>query len=443
MDFRRKIEGYLVSWKNKKGRKPLIMRGARQVGKTATLTAFAKHFPNFIYINLEKPEHARLFSHEVSLAEFEKIVNLSFGKSLTDNTFLFIDEIQEIPSLLKLLRFFYEEKPRITVAAAGSLFEVRLNEIEQSLPVGRVEYCFMYPLDFLEFLEAFDEKNLADFIHNFHIQDKIPHAIHERLLSLFYDYTLIGGMPEAVKIYLETKDIKAVNEVYSNLFLSFRDDIYKYSNLTKAKYVTFVLEQAPLFAGTTITYENFASSAFKSREIAHSFDILQKAMLVYQVRGTKSSEFPLMAKRKKPPKVLFLDIGFVNYLMGVQSQYLSITDLTGLYRGRIAEQIVGQTLLSTYQHSLPNLYYWYAKSGSQAEIDFCLPYNGNIIGFEVKSGTAGKLRSAHSFLKRVKNGIIIRAYTGEFKRQEKLTSLPFYLLPVWQKIIEEILSEKN
>lgn len=443
MDFKRKIEGYLLTWKNKKGRKPLIMRGARQVGKTATLTAFAKHFPNFIHINLEKPEHARLFSQEVSLAEFEKIINLSFGKSLTDNTFLFIDEIQEIPSLLKLLRFFYEEKPQITVAAAGSLFEVRLKDIEQSLPVGRVEYCFLYPLDFLEFLEAINEKNLAGFIHNFNLQDKIPRAIHERLLSLFNDYTLIGGMPEAVKIYLATKDIKVVNEIYSNLFLSFRDDVYKYSNLTKAKYVNFVLEQAPLFAGTTITYEKFASSAFKSREIAHSFDILQKAMLVYQVRGTKSSEFPLIAQRKKPPKVLFLDIGFVNYLMGVQSQYLAITDLTGLYRGRIAEQIVGQTLLASYQHTIANLYYWYAKSGSQAEVDFCLPYNGKIIGFEVKSGVAGKLRSAHSFINKVKNGVIIRVYSGEFKKERSLISIPFYLLPVWQKIAEEILSEKN
>lgn len=407
------------------------------MGKTSLLTNFAKrNFTDLIYINLEKTEHRRLFPEDISLPEFEKTVNLYFRKSFSPDTFLFIDEIQEAPQLLTLFRFLYEDKPSIPLAAAGSLFEIRLKEMHISLPVGRVEYCFLYPLDFLEFLEAVNESLLAEYIKKYDFKERIPSGIHTKLLELYYEYCLIGGMPEAVKIYAQTKDLNRVNEVYSNLFLSFKDDVYKYSSPARAKYVNFVLENAPLFAGSTITYEKFSQSLYKSREISFAFDLLQKTMLLYQVRGTKNDMLPLFAQRKKAPKLIFLDTGLTNYLMGIQPQYNQIKDLGNFYRGRIAEQTVGQNLISGFYTSLPDLYYWYGKGWSEAELDYCINFEGKIVGFEIKSGKSGKLRSAHEFLKRVKNGIIIRIYAGEFRKDKEFISLPFYLIPVWKNAVK-------
>lgn len=279
MDLKRDLEDFLQTWKNKPNRKPLIMRGARQVGKTSLLTSFAgRNFSDYIYINLEKTEHRRLFPQDISLPEFEKTVNLYFHKTLSTDTFLFIDEIQEAPQLLPLLRFFYEDKPSIPVAAAGSLFEIKLKDMHISLPVGRVEYCFLYPLNFTEFLKGIHESSLAEYIKTYNFIEHIPSGIHAKLLELYYDYCLIGGMPEAVKVYALSKDLNRVNEVYSNLFLSFKDDAYKYSSSKKVKYVNFVLENAPLFAGTVITYEKFSQSLYKSREISFAFDLLQKTI---------------------------------------------------------------------------------------------------------------------------------------------------------------------
>lgn len=397
------------------------------MGKTSLLTSFAsRNFSDYIYINLEKTEHRRLFPQDISLPEFEKTVNLYFHKTLSANTFLFIDEIQEAPQLLPLLRFFYEDKPSVPVAAAGSLFEIKLKDMHISLPVGRVEYCFLYPLNFTEFLKGINESSLAEYIKKYDFIEHIPSGIHTNLLELYYDYCLIGGMPEAVKVYALSKDLNRVNEVYSNLFLSFKDDVYKYSSSKKVKYVNFVLENAPLFAGTVITYEKFSQSLYKSREISFAFDLLQKTMLLYQVRGTKNDILPLFAQRKKSPKLIFLDSGLVNYLMGIQPQYNKI---------RIAEQTVGQTLLSYFNTSLPDLYYWYGKSGSEAELDYCLSFEGKIVGFEIKSGKSGKLRSAHEFLKRVKAGKVIRIYSGEFRKERRMISLPFYLVPFWKKAV--------
>lgn len=414
----------------------MILRGARQVGKTsATLLFGKKYFKNIVHINLEKAEHSRLFSQAISLPEFEKTVNVVFGSSLIPGeTLLFIDEIQESPHLLKLLRFFFEERPRLHVIAAGSLFEIKIKEQGVALPVGRVEFSYLYPLDFFEFLETIGESDLLKFLKSFDFKDAVPFPIHQKASTLFYEFFLVGGMPEAVKIYRQTKDIQNVNFVYSNLFTSFKDDVYKYASLATSKYLSFVLEQSPLFAGLSITYEKFASSNYKSREIHNAFDTLSKAMILYQVKATKSTSLPLLLQPKKPPKLLFLDIGLVNFQMGIQKELIQLKDLTSFYQGRIAEQIVGQNLISSFIFTPPHLFYWYKKTGSEAEIDFCLSHNGKIWGIEVKSGQAGRLKSIYQFRKATGSNKIIRVYSGQFKKEGDFVSLPFYFLPRWQDL---------
>ncbi|MBI5400329.1 ATP-binding protein [Candidatus Saganbacteria bacterium] len=438
--FNRKIITYLKQWKTRKDRKPLILRGARQVGKTSAVNIFAKeNFNNLVYLNLENPEHESLFRNPLSLNDFEQIIQIKFGQKIEDGkTLVFIDEIQNSISLMKLLRFFFEEWPALHVIAAGSLLEVKLQKQGFSFPVGRVEYAYLYPLDFFEYLQAKGEVELLKILQKCTIDLPLPQAIHEMASKLFNEYTQIGGMPEAVRVFVEMKDFLAVNRVYNSLLTSFLDDVHKYVAETKVKYLTHVIENAPLFAGQTVTYEHFANSAYRSREMSEAFDTLEKTMLVYRVMGTKEKALPLMPKRKKAPKISFLDIGLVNYRMGIRESRSEMKGLNDLYQGRIAEQIASQHLLSLGEDHLKPIYYWYRDvQGSTAEVDFVVADKNRILPIEVKSGSSGRLRSLLEFIRSTGEKKALRVYSGllttETIKTDKvvfhLLSLPFYLLP--------------
>ena len=437
--FNRDILEYLAEWRLKKARKPLVLRGARQVGKTYAVLTFAKqYFTDFVHINLEKAEHYELFRETNTIAEFEKIADVVLKKKIIPGkTLVFIDEIQNAPNLIALLRFFYEERPDLHVIAAGSLLEVKIKKEGLSMPVGRVEYAYVYPLTFFEFLGAKKENQLLDFLKNVKIKDAIPSAIHERALEVFYDYTLIGGMPEIVSLYLENSSQEELNSAYSSLLTAYAEDIYKYASSAQAKYLRHVLEQAPYFAGERITYEKFGGSDFRSREMGEAFDVLEKTMLVRQVKATKSLRLPLIGQKKQAKKLLYLDSGLVNFKNNLQAQYIKLGDLNDLYRGKIAEQIVGQNIIAGERHSEQDLYYWAKeKSSTSAEVDFCAVSEGKIIGIEVKSGHTGKLKSLLSFAGSVEEGKLVRIYNGPLREEVitisgtkyKLNSLPFYLV---------------
>ena len=447
MILKREIDKYLLSWKNEKNRKPLVIRGARQVGKTFSALIFAKkYFKNTIHINLENPEHLKSFQEPISLKEFEKIIKVNFKKTIDPGkTLIFIDEIQNSPSLIKLLRFFKEEWPKIHVIATGSLLEVIIKKEGFSIPVGRVEYLYLHPLNFFEYLDAKKEKELLRFLKNIQLGEKIPLAIHQRAMNIFYEYTMIGGMPEIVKLFLEGETIEKLKTTYSSIFRGYCEDVYKYSSVANAKYLKYSIERLPLFAGNTITYEKFGEMENKSRETKNSFNTLQDAMIIYQVKATKSIELPIIPQNKRPKKIIFLDVGLVNHQMGILEEYLKIKDLNDFYKGRIAEQIVGQNILSQFTHSPAKIFYWAKeKPKANAEIDFCLTKNNKLIGIEVKSGKTGRLRSLYQFSQDVKNNQIIRIYDGEFKKEKieiknkksELISIPFYLIPCYlEKII--------
>jgi len=437
--FNRRIVDYLFKWKDKKGRKPLVLRGARQVGKTSAILMFARrYFENVIYLNMEKVEHQRLFRGEISLADFEKIIRIEFRqKIIPGKTIIFIDEIQNSVGLIKLLRFFYEERPELHIISAGSLLQAKIEKEGLSLPVGRVENAYLYPLDFFEYLDAKGETELLNFLKTLSFEENIPDGIHRKALNLFYEYTMVGGMPEVVKTFLEGANIEHLNNIYSSLLTGYAEDVYKYSSLANAKYLTFVIETAPLYAGTNISYEKFGGSNFRSREMNRAFDLLEKVMLVYQAKATKSTDIPLVPQRKRPKKLLFLDVGLVNYRMGIQEKFLGLKDLNDFYRGRIAEQIVGQNILSQYMNQAAQIFYWAkGKPEGRAEVDFCLTKGGIILGIEVKSGSSNRLKSLGSFGMLAKDALLLRIYSGILKKGNirinskniPLVSIPFYLV---------------
>jgi len=439
--FNRKVIKYLEEWHKKSNRKPLVLRGARQVGKTSAALIFGKkRFKDIIHLNLDKVEHLRLFREPVSLNEFLTIIKAEFKKPIAPNeTLIFIDEIQNSPALIKLLRFFYEERSDLCVIAAGSLLEVKIEKEGFSFPVGRVEFCYIYPMDFFEYLEAKGEGELLQILKDARTGKDMPDALHQMALKHFYEYAMIGGMPEIVGEYIKHGDVNSIKPLYSSLLTGYLDDVFKYASHAEAKYLSYAIDAAPLFAGTHFTYDKFGGSNFRSREMSRAFSLLEKVMLISQIRATVSKDIPLIPKEKRAKKLIYLDVGLVNHRMNILSSYLGLTDLDAFYQGRIAEQIVAQNLYSLFIDSPARIFYWSRdKKEGNAEVDFCLNFEGRAIGIEVKSGKTGRLKSLCIFAEQNKKSALARVYSGKLKKEKlnkfDMVSVPFYLVPNVLKI---------
>ncbi|MBW2165409.1 MAG: AAA family ATPase, partial [Deltaproteobacteria bacterium] len=275
--FTRKIESELLLWKNAANRKPIVLRGARQVGKTFVVNQFAKNFDHFIDINLERPKERDLFSGFNTGQELVERILLYKGQKIdTKSTLLFIDEIQHSAEAVQSLRYLYEDVKDLHVIAAGSLLEVFLKREGFSFPVGRVRNLFMYPVTFVEYLEA-QNPLLAEKLLQPNVLEES--SLHDLLLDAFNAYAFVGGMPEALAAYGETGSYSAVREIYDAIFMGYIEDVEKYSNLAKAKYLTHAIDRAPLYAGERITYEKFGESSFRSREMKEAFDVLERALI--------------------------------------------------------------------------------------------------------------------------------------------------------------------
>ncbi|KPA15858.1 ATPase AAA [Candidatus Magnetomorum sp. HK-1] len=446
--FYRNIIDKLVIWKNKKNRKPLILRGARQVGKTTAVLMFGeKYFSSMLTINLESIAHRRIFDHPLSIEDFETIIRIHFHTSLSPEILIFIDEIQHSIYLLQLLRFFKEERPDIPVICAGSLLEALISKGGYQIPVGRVTYEYMYPLTFFEYLEATGKTEMLNYLKNIHIDSVIPDSIHFSLLKEINHYSLIGGMPEVISEYLDSKDYHVLSSIYSSLLTGYIEDVYKYTSHSQSKYTQFVIEHAPYYAGERITYNKFSNSQYGSREISSSFDLVEKVMLLNRIHGTVSIKLPIESRLKMPPKIIFLDVGLVNTFLGINPiDFMSSNDLNGFYNGKIAEQVIGQHLICERTNKQFNIFYWAKpKSQGSAEVDFCFSYKGKIIGLEVKSGKSGTLKSLVEFSKKVNNPILIRVYAGQLRidrlasTQHYFLSIPFYLIPGLKYLLDEMM----
>ncbi|MBI5100027.1 MAG: ATP-binding protein [Nitrospirae bacterium] len=446
--FQRTINKFFLEWKSRKKRKPLVVRGARQVGKTSAVNLFAQEFfKTYIYINLELEDNLALFLRMNPVRELLQAIQLKFNKKIIPgDTLIFIDEVQNSSIAMNQLRYFYEEMPDLHVVAAGSLLEVKMKAEGFSFPVGRVEYCYMYPVTFEEFLSATGETEMISYINSIKHDSSIPPEIHTTLMKKYHEYLLVGGMPEAVAGYAETKSLIDVDPVYESILTGFKDDVLKYASLAKAKYIQYLVEHASKYIGLPVKYENFGGSGFRSREMSEAFDVIEKAMIISRVYASSSKQLPIVNNLKKSPKLLFLDTGLVNYQVGLRTEIMNIQDINAVYHGQLSEQIVGQTLLSLAIRKNINLSYWYREQkGSISEIDYLISSHNSLIPVEVKSGKSGTLRSLLNFIDESKNKFAIRIYSGQIgfekirtpnKKQFVLFSIPFYLLHRIEQLLE-------
>ncbi len=295
--FNRIIIEKMRQWSQRKGRKPLVLRGARQVGKTSAVDIFAQEFDSYIYLNLELKEDANLFADDLVVEEL--IQAIFFAKNIHRNagrTLLFIDEIQNSSKAIAMLRYFFESAPDLYVIGAGSLLEVMIGKNQVSFPVGRVQYLFMYPLTFVEYLAALSEEQALETYHTV----PLPAYAQEKMFKLFHQYTLLGGMPEIIDTFSQSHDLLDLRPVYQGLISSYLDDVSKYArNATMIEVIRHAIESAPYEAGKRIRFQGFGKSNYKSREMGEALRTLQRAMLIHLLYPTTSRELPLIPEKKQ------------------------------------------------------------------------------------------------------------------------------------------------
>lgn len=447
MVFKRNLEVYLLTWKESLHRKPLVLRGARQVGKTTLINSFSSHFDQFISLNLEKRDHREYFDDTDDIQIIANKIFLSQNKQLEarQKTLLFIDEIQESPKAMKSLRYFYEEIPELAVITAGSLLEFAIKDI-QHFPVGRIEYAYLHPFSFDEYLAAL---GYTDLLSAYHTSPLASYA-HSTLLQKFNEYTITGGMPEIVQRLGSEAAISDLVRTYESIWTTYQEDILKYStNESTRKVIRHILSTAHLYLDQRIKMQNFGNSNYRSREVGEAFRLLEQARILQLIYPTTEITPPIKPKLNKSPRIQFLDTGIVNHALGIQGDMLGSKNLQSQYRGGIIPHIVTQELISLGSLTVSKPNFWVRdKNQSSAEVDLVYRYKDYILPIEIKSGAVGKLRSLHQFVDRSPHSYAIRMYAGEFTIEEHTTpnrkrfilmNLPYYLGARLEQYIEYFL----
>lgn len=423
----------LESWKIKVSRRPLLLRGARQVGKTWIVREHGKSYDTFVELNLEeRPEYAKPFKELYGQPGLliQSIENITGQQVNPGATLLFIDEIQDCPEALLSLRYFKEKMPELHVIAAGSLLEFSLKE--HSFPVGRIEFAFLFPLSFEEFLQAQGRGDLISRISEMSHRHPADAATHDLLIDLYSIYSVLGGLPEVIQTYIDGGSFQECQDIQQLIVGTYREDFHKYASKANVGHLRKLFERAPALLGQAFKYSHVDRET-KSRELSKALDLLEEAGLVYRVTHSSANGSPLLAQEKQRKfKLHFVDIGLCQRLLGVEigSLITPSSRVNHVLKGALTEQFVAQELISlTPSNEKPRLHYWCREAkSSKAEVDFLWEYNREIFPIEVKSGTGGSMKSLHIFMKEKKQHLShgFKASQGNWSLHDGIESIPFY-----------------
>lgn len=423
--YERELISQLRQWGMKSNHKPLVIRGARQVGKSTLVREFAREFDNFIEVNLELSADAAIFQRTDDVTEIWQYLCLRnhVVSSRDKRMLLFIDEIQEEPSAVGLLRYFYEKMPWLYVITAGSRLQSLLKS-HVSFPVARVEYLNLRPFSFLEYVNAIQGSEWRDMLLNV----SVPEVMHDDLISLFNRFALIGGMPEVVSSYAEHKDIERLSPIFNSLLKGYDEDVERYAkNEDQVRIIRHILNTAWFSAGEIITFAKFGNSNYSSTQVHEAMECLEKANILFLNYPVTSANLPAIPSIRRSPKLIMVDSGITNFVAGIQIEYLQNKDLLDTWRGRAAEQIVAQELRVLLDRNYKdNQYYWVReKQGATSEIDFIWQTATQLVPIEVKAGTNSHLRSLHSFVNNANRPVTaVRFWSGPYSVQDVTTPAP-------------------
>jgi uncharacterized protein len=430
--MRRLIDHYLIEWKQSAYRKPLLLRGARQVGKTYAARQLGRTYTSFIEVNFEITTQAKeIFEQDLEPERIIRALSLLMKKQIIPGeSLLFFDEIQETPRVLTALRYFYEKMPELHVIAAGSLLDFTIQSV--GIPVGRVSSLYMYPLSFFEFLCACGYEMLAKELLPGTFNVALDDVIHRQLLVLFGEYCAIGGMPESVICWKETKNPLLCFEIHHALIDTYEQDFGKYAERFQIKYLAVLFKAIPRFLGTKFKYSAIEGE-YRKRELAPCLDLLVTAGVVHSVVRSAGNGVPLGAEADMETfKLIFLDGALGQTLLGLDlSAWFLTPEREFVNKGAVIEAIVGQELLS-YAHPShrSRLFYWSRNvPGSEAEVDYLITEQSEVIPVEVKSGAGSTLKSMHMFLEsHQKSSFGLRFSTQNYSVHEKIHSYPLYAI---------------
>lgn len=428
--MKRTIDYFLLEWKKRASRKPLLLRGARQVGKTHAARTLGATFPTFIEINLETNDSARaLFEADLDV---ERIIlqlsEISKSPIKPGSTLLFIDEIQQVPKAIIALRYFYELMPDLHVIAAGSLLDFAIEQV--GIPVGRVSSLYVYPMSFLEFLVAIDKKGWAQAIMRQSPTDTIGNeALHKNLLDLVGVYIAIGGMPAAIKEWIRANSSRDVKIVHSDLLDTYKQDFGRYSKHHQMKYLNLIFLKAMEQLGRKFMYSRVGE--YQKRELAPALELLEKAGMYIPVIRSAGQGIPIGAQADLDVfKIIALDVGLSQALLNLDLTSWFVEPLTAFVnKGEIIEAFVGQEILAYSDPiSKQGLYYWHRESrGSEAEVDYLVQLKEDVVPIEVKSGASKRIKSMHIFLEsHPKSSYGIRFWTDIYSIEKNIHSYPLY-----------------
>ncbi len=425
MYLRRHIDEVLLDWSQADDRKPLILRGARQTGKTTSIRRLGSHFDLFLELNLER--HGDLSLVRSCASPDELLTALAGRHNLArfpERTLLFLDEIQESPDAVQWLRFFREDHPDLHVVATGSLMEVRLQERGFSFPVGRVTFRTLSPFTYFEVLAGSGHDVLAHhLVEALRAGQPAPPALHQQAMTLLRDYLLVGGMPEAVARWVEGRQLSTVRTVHADLIDALAEDLQKYRGVRDLTYLEAAFDSLRHHYGLRFRYENFAPG-YRSQLMKAALGKLEAAQLIARAWPTSSLALPLRTRPKSAPKLLPLDGGLALYGQGTDLEILRSLAVDQLLDGRAAEIFVGQQLLAA-RHPSAALHFWVSESSrSNAEVDYLLEGPGFPLPVEVKSGASGSLKSLHQFLWRAGLEVGVRLHPGPYADERLKVKMP-------------------
>jgi uncharacterized protein len=430
MYISRKIDVELAEWKLEKDNKPLLIRGARQVGKSTAVRHLAESFEHFLEINFEGQRQVhKLFDGDLDPKELCHNLSILFKVPIVPGkTLLFFDEVQACVPAISSLRFFYEKYPELHVIAAGSLLEFALAAIP-SFGVGRVRSMFVYPLSFDEYLNAIGDKLLLDAKSKAGVDKPLAEPLHQKLITHLKRFFVLGGMPEVVAAYVQHNDFARCGQVLDDLIVSLKADFAKYKRRVPFLRITEVFDSVAKQSGGKFIYAK-ATTGANHHQIKEALDLLILAGLVITTTHTSANGLPLGAESDlKKRKMQLIDTGIFQRLLGLNiADLLLENDLDLINKGAIAEQYVGLELLKSVScYRQEALYFWHRESkSSNAEVDYVVQKGVRIIPIEVKSGTKGTMQSLYLFMEEKKSIYGIRFSLENYAEYEKIKVFPLY-----------------
>lgn len=425
--MKRLLYSHLKKWGKSANRKPLLLQGARQVGKTYLVEEFGKNeYEQFITLNFEEdPGLKTLFEENLNPGTILENIGIYFGRKITpENTLLFFDEIQVVPEVLTSLKYFSEKAQEYHIIAAGSLLGVSIGK-PTSFPVGKVNFLTMHPMNFTEFLWATDEELLAEKLNNLSSIKPLPDIIHDKLLKLYKQYLYTGGMPEVLQNYVETKDIALVRQTQIEILEAYKRDFSKYAGKTQALKTAEVWQSIPFQLARENKKFKYGDVRKKARASTFESTIewLKGAGLINMAYNVTTPKLPLKSYADYSKfKVYLLDTGLLGAMLDLPSRIIVYPDeLFREYNGAFIENYVAQELAA---QGISPLFYWTSKS--DAEVDFLLQKENAVYPLEVKSGTSIKLKSLRSYADRYSPPLIFRASPRNFTRSGNFVNIPLY-----------------